>query len=113
MDQFDQIQSDLSTLGLTLKFCEFDLLVCSYVGEYLSRSGGCKDGCATFWKREIQFVKTIRINFSKAIVLKDNVVLLTVLRIPCANPIPLIVANTHILFNPKRGDIKLAQVIFK
>lgn len=51
--------------------------------------------------------KRIDIEFKKAN-LKDNVALIIIFEFKGHY---ILSANTHILFNPKRGDIKLAQVM--
>jgi protein angel len=43
---------------------------------------------------------------------RDNIGLVLLLqpKIPCAVPPAVCVANTHLLYNPRRGDIKLTQL---
>lgn len=111
-----------------------------YKGDYLQRTGGRDDGCATFWQTEkFEAVRLEKLEFLDHD-LKDNVALITSLRplitsakpfvdpsrvsstseassvggassCSAAPPVPLlVVANTHILFNPSRGDVKVAQL---
>jgi hypothetical protein len=77
----------------------------------VARTGGRTDGCLTFWRRG-RFA-SLRVDplQMRAHGLKDNVALLVLLadreRPPGAPA--LLVGNTHLLFNPKRGDIKVLQ----
>jgi mRNA deadenylase 3'-5' endonuclease subunit Ccr4 len=89
-----------------------------YVGRHKQRSGDKSDGCATFWLasrwrliecREVDFLGVGGL----AIMDRDNVALVVVLEdIRCPTEVgrQLIVANTHLLFNAKRGDVKLCQL---
>jgi len=91
-----------------------------YEGAYVQRTGGRADGCATFWlKAKFRAVLVDPLHMSH-LGLKDNVALLVLLQ-PLQPPqqqhqqqgaggVGLLVANTHILFNTKRGDIKLGQL---
>ncbi|GFH11977.1 endo/exonuclease/phosphatase domain-containing protein, partial [Haematococcus lacustris] len=99
-----------------------------YQGAYLPRGGWRRDGCATFWRRE-------KLQYD----LEDNVALLLRLAMrssggdPAADPdldhtstpaqppqLPqldqpplqppqLVVANTHVCFDPDKGHVKLGQ----
>lgn len=78
---------------------------------------GCKsDGCAILWrKQKFNLVQQKAIEFrSKASQLldRDNIGLIAVLKPnhPKFNNMLLHVATTHLLFNPRRGDIKLCQL---
>lgn len=127
VDKLDDFKRQLEPLG--------------YKGDYLQRTGGRDDGCATFWQTEkFEAVRLEKLEFSDHD-LKDNVALITSLRplitsakssedpsrvsstseapsvggasssCPASPPAPLlVVANTHILFNPSRGDVKVAQL---
>ncbi|XP_045168084.2 protein angel homolog 2-like isoform X2 [Mercenaria mercenaria] len=90
-----------------------------YDGVYMKRTGDKLDGCATFFKKHkftcVQVVKVPYCHSSGGIVLdRDNVGLIVRLR-PRTTSLPahktLTVANTHLLFNPRRGDVKLAQLM--
>ena len=75
-----------------------------------------EDGCATFYKDhkfELDVVRPLEYFTRGSNVLdRDNVALLVRL-IPRDKHTSskLVVANTHLLFNPKRGDVKLAQLV--
>ena len=85
---------------------EQELNALGYDGVFLQRTGGKPDGCATFYRRSIYVVadseqiKMCEVEGN----LRDNVALL--LRLKRVDPqeavnIPdLLVASTHILFNP-------------
>ena len=97
--------------------------LCRYASRFAGRSGNHTDGCLTCWRADrFQEVGLEEINFN-LLDLRDNVALLVLLR-PVGPPIAvglgkaaasqeleslplLLVANTHLLFNPKRGDIKV------
>uniref|UniRef100_A0A5S6QIL4 Endo/exonuclease/phosphatase domain-containing protein n=1 Tax=Trichuris muris TaxID=70415 RepID=A0A5S6QIL4_TRIMR len=95
-----------------------------YKGVYKKRTGDKNDGCAVFWKKHIfKLVEWVGIEYfiPNTHVDRDNVGQLVKLRLRRKNKSwfcrfqkkqddYLIVANTHLLFNPKRGDIKLAQL---
>lgn len=98
-----------------------------YTGVYNQRTGGKTDGCAIFYQHakftlvSKKLVKYYTQNF--AVLNKDNVgvVLLLQANIPKrevqgsesdGKSQMLCVANTHLLFNKKRGDIKLAQLAY-
>jgi endonuclease/exonuclease/phosphatase family metal-dependent hydrolase len=101
-----------------------------YDFAYAPRTGGRADGCMTGWKRgRFALAAPARTLAMADHGLKDNVALLTLLKpvgvesVPgeagtgggAAGPLPppppptLLIANTHLLFNPKRGDLKLGQ----
>lgn len=96
----------------------------SLYGPRLAKSGyeclykkrsGCKiDGCAIFYKSETftllqyQGVEFNRSDVSQ-LLNRDNVGIIAVLQPPAKTP-PLVIANTHLLFNPKRTDIRIAQL---
>ncbi|GAQ92102.1 CCR4-NOT transcription complex subunit 6 [Klebsormidium nitens] len=100
VDHFDEIQADLASLG--------------YEGTFKGRTGAeMTDGCATFWKADAFSLVAVEELEFRDLNLRENVALLAVLKHQAAPDAParlLVVANTHILFNPKRGDIKLAQL---
>ncbi|DBA77493.1 TPA: Protein angel 1, variant 2 [Trebouxia sp. C0004] len=83
----------------------------SYRYDFAERSGDKADGCAIFWNAaKLKCRDSKVINFSH-LGLRDNVAQILVLE-NCSDhrSQQLVVANTHILFNPKRGEIKVAQV---
>ncbi|XP_008797847.2 carbon catabolite repressor protein 4 homolog 5 [Phoenix dactylifera] len=99
-----------------------------FVGVYKGRTGQASDGCAIFWKEEeFTLLHHEDIEFRK-FGLRDNVAQLCLFKVShnhsnmsknkdascqIAAPRPcqtLLIGNIHVLFNPKRGDIKLGQV---
>jgi len=103
-----------------------DFVYCSgYKAEYKQKSGGRTDGCATFYKqKKFKCCNSVPVEFyvDECLVLdRPNVALLLLLE-PLENSRDgqqsgssstcICVANTHLLFNPGRGDVKLAQLMF-
>ena len=94
------------------------LLHVGYDGLYKKRTGDKEDGCATFWKdSKFKLEKGLPVEYFKPgihVLDRDNVALLVLLKPKGkvkSNWAKLCVANTHLLFNPRRGDIKLAQAM--
>uniref|UniRef100_A0A8C1NHF9 Angel homolog 2 (Drosophila) n=2 Tax=Cyprinus carpio TaxID=7962 RepID=A0A8C1NHF9_CYPCA len=87
-----------------------------YHCEYKRRTGLKPDGCAVVFKRErFSLVSCHPVEyFRRGIPLldRDNVGLIVLLRPidPHSSLTNICVANTHLLYNPRRGDIKLAQL---
>ncbi|KAK1298651.1 hypothetical protein QJS10_CPB14g00324 [Acorus calamus] len=95
-----------------------------YKGVHKSRTGEACDGCAIFWREEkFTLLHQEAIEFNK-FGLRDNVAQLCILKMnprhsysssnECVDPEmedrTVLVGNIHILYNPKRGDIKLGQI---
>ncbi|EDO40210.1 predicted protein, partial [Nematostella vectensis] len=96
-----------------------ELCKAGYKGFYKKRTGKKSDGCATFYKKSrFHHLLTQEVEFCRKDILvmdRDNVALIVVLRPryengKTCNHTALCVANTHLLFNKKRGDIKLLQL---
>jgi len=89
-----------------------------YKSVFKRRSGEQKeDGCAIFYHAEkFELKKTLPVDFNRGVEIldRDNVGLLLMLQPKKdwngGQDMRLCVATTHLLFNPKRGDIKLAQL---
>ncbi|XP_052391466.1 protein angel homolog 2 isoform X1 [Carassius gibelio] len=87
-----------------------------YHCEYKWRTGLKPDGCAVVFRRErFSLVSCHPVEyFQRGIPLldRDNVGLIVLLRPidPHCSLTNICVANTHLLYNPRRGDIKLAQL---
>ncbi|NWI95356.1 ANGE1 protein, partial [Pitta sordida] len=87
---------------------------------YKRRTGMKTDGCAVCYKRNrFQLISLSPIEYFRPgldILNRDNVGLVLLLQPVLPEDLglkavsPFCVANTHVLFNPRRGDIKLAQV---
>ena len=89
-----------------------------YKGVYLKRTGDKLDGCATFYRNDkFTLVESVPVPYYKShcnLLDRDNVGLVLKLRPHkrhCSEEDNICVANTHLLFNPRRGDIKLAQAM--
>ncbi|BBN11461.1 hypothetical protein Mp_5g12060 [Marchantia polymorpha subsp. ruderalis] len=113
VDQYEDIREEFEKRG--------------YQGTYKGRTGGALDGCAIFWRSSrFRLLDEQSIQFD-TLGLRDNVAQLCALQsigvrenMPSNIEVDLpdsgssgnvvIVGNIHVLFNPKRGDIKLGQV---
>ncbi|CAI9113625.1 OLC1v1014260C1 [Oldenlandia corymbosa var. corymbosa] len=81
-----------------------------YQGSYKRRTGTYVDGCAMFWKADkLQLLEEESIEY-KQYGLRDNVAQLSVFKMCKAKSRTIIVGNIHVLYNPRRGDIKLGQI---
>ncbi|XP_069624613.1 protein angel homolog 2 isoform X4 [Ranitomeya imitator] len=87
-----------------------------YVCAYKARTGSKPDGCAICFKSsrfQLRLVKPVEY-FRQHIALldRDNIGLVLMLQPKTQRrDVPMIcVANTHLLYNPRRGDIKLTQL---
>eukprot|EP00850_Spirogloea_muscicola_P023521 SM000363S13645 [mRNA] locus=s363:53475:60276:- [translate_table: standard] len=123
VDRFKELEAELAEAG--------------FVGLFKARTGDARDGCATFWRSEkfamvheksLEFRDhNLRDNVAQLLALETQVATLDdakywqatvqlqssnfVARHWCSTTGPVVVvANVHILFNPKRGDIKMGQV---
>ena len=101
-------QETFSTLLHHLKPANMD-------GYFKSRKSK-NDGIATFFKtNKFQCLEVVEIEFDKSHnktwhwLDRDQVAMILVLQDRLAEQI-LCISNTHLLFNPKRGDIKLLQL---
>ncbi|XP_038616894.1 protein angel homolog 2 isoform X1 [Tachyglossus aculeatus] len=88
-----------------------------YHCEYKVRTGRKPDGCAICFKfSKFALVSANPVEFYRhniPLLDRDNVGLVLLLqpKFQCtATPAALCVANTHLLYNPRRGDIKLTQL---
>nr|XP_044997562.1 protein angel homolog 2 isoform X3 [Jaculus jaculus] len=87
-----------------------------YHCEYKMRTGRKPDGCAICFKHsKFSLLSVNPVEFYRAdipLLDRDNVGLVLLLqpKIPCAASPSICVANTHLLYNPRRGDIKLTQL---
>ncbi|CAH2047112.1 unnamed protein product [Thlaspi arvense] len=112
VDRFDDLDSLLKLRG--------------FQGVHKRRTGEASDGCSIFWKEKLfKLLHHEEIEFDR-FGLRNNVAQLCVLEMICEDPKSkvcaqsseqtstsprrLVVGNIHVLFNPKRGDIKLGQV---
>lgn len=79
-----------------------------YESRFKGRTGDAKDGCATFWKsKQLRLLEEDSIDFSE-FNLRNNVAQIFVFELNGTQK--LVLGNIHVLFNPKRGDVKLGQI---
>ncbi|KAG8443748.1 hypothetical protein GDO86_009067 [Hymenochirus boettgeri] len=86
-----------------------------YICEYKTRTGSKPDGCAICFKSlKFSLVSVTPVEYYRpniALLDRDNIGLVLMLRPKIEREAPVIcVANTHLLYNPRRGDIKLTQL---
>ncbi|KAB5513946.1 hypothetical protein DKX38_027852 [Salix brachista] len=100
------------------------LKVRGYSGIWKMRTGNAIDGCAVFWRtsrfrliheESIEFNKHgLRDNVAQICVLElirqDNTADTSTLHTSSTSSNKVLICNIHVLYNPKRGDIKLGQV---
>ncbi|NWW76235.1 ANGE2 protein, partial [Climacteris rufus] len=97
-----EIKSSLESLG--------------YHCEYKMRTGRKPDGCAICFKTsKFSLISSTPVEFFRRdipLLDRDNVGLVLLLRprFHCKASAAICVANTHLLYNPRRGDIKLTQL---
>ncbi|XP_031373570.1 carbon catabolite repressor protein 4 homolog 6 isoform X2 [Punica granatum] len=110
VDRFQDLEEELKFRG--------------YCGIWKMRTGDPVDGCAIFWRTSrFKLLHEEFIEFSK-LGLRDNVAQICVLELVSEDssedvgnaPISstgsnkIVVCNIHVLYNPKRGEIKLGQI---
>ena len=102
-----------------------DFYCSGYKAAYKQKLGGKTDGCATFYKdKKFNCYNSVPVEFfvdGCSVLDRPTVALLTLLE-PLVNSHDgrqtrssstcVCVANTHLLFSPGRGDVKLAQLMF-
>ncbi|XP_059136232.1 protein angel homolog 2 [Peromyscus eremicus] len=87
-----------------------------YHCEYKMKTGRKPDGCAICFKHsKFSLLSVNPVEFCRRdipLLDRDNIGLVLLLqpKIPRATSPSLCVANTHLLYNPRRGDIKLTQL---
>ncbi|XP_057804978.1 carbon catabolite repressor protein 4 homolog 5 isoform X1 [Salvia miltiorrhiza] len=90
-------------------------------GLHKARSGDSRDGCAIFWKSDLfTLLDEENIEFQR-FGLRHNVAQFCVLKMnqnlhkaddtsSASTSRSIVVGNIHVLYNPKRGDVKLGQM---
>lgn len=88
-----------------------------YDSLFKKRTNEKQDGCATFWKKSVfrmmdhKLIEFNRVSDDSSLD-RDNIAIIVLLEsINEKFRNRLCVANTHLLYNPRRGDIKLAQLM--
>ncbi|TYH57839.1 hypothetical protein ES332_D08G116100v1 [Gossypium tomentosum] len=110
VDRFHDMEEQLNSMG--------------YNGIWKMRTGRAVDGCAIFWRTSrFKLLHEESIEFNKH-ELRDNVAQICVLELLSQSPpqntaAPLrsstnsnkvVICNIHVLYNPRRGEIKLGQL---
>ena len=97
-----------------MMFCHF---VSGYSGTFKKRFGDKPDGCATFFKCDKFSVDSLHHvdYYRENVPLMDKynvaiILYLDILNSKAKKKSTLCIANTHLLFNKNRGDIKLTQL---
>lgn len=85
-----------------------------YFGIFKQKTGHRKDGCAIYFRKSLFELKDhVTVEFYQPelpILNRDNIGMMVKL-IPRQLPsCPIVVATTHLLYNPKRTDVRLAQM---
>ncbi|CAG9540497.1 unnamed protein product [Cercopithifilaria johnstoni] len=83
-----------------------------FLGKYKKRTHSLIDGCAIFYKSHFQLLHYQYIEYyvnDDSVLDRDNVGQLVRLK-DMRNGREFCIANTHLLFNKRRGDVKLAQL---
>jgi protein angel len=87
-----------------------------YGGLYKKRTGEHTDGCAVFYNSsQLKLLDWRPVEFQKRVKVldRDNVGLVAKFEIPVSGQrsAAFCLATTHLLFNPKAGEVKLAQMV--
>uniref|UniRef100_A0A0A9XND7 Protein angel 2 n=1 Tax=Lygus hesperus TaxID=30085 RepID=A0A0A9XND7_LYGHE len=85
-----------------------------YSGAFKKRTSSDKtDGCALYYKREVfHLIELEEVEYYQPgiqVLNRPNVAIIAKLRHKLNNKV-LVIANTHLLYNPKRWNIRLAQI---
>ncbi|XP_075991551.1 protein angel-like isoform X2 [Anticarsia gemmatalis] len=85
-----------------------------YVGIFKQKTGQRQDGCAIYYKSSrFHLVEQIHVEFFQPelpILNRDNIGMMVKLMPVSLPSSPIVVATTHLLYNPKRTDVRLAQM---
>ncbi|XP_034839394.1 protein angel-like isoform X1 [Maniola hyperantus] len=85
-----------------------------YCGIFKQKTGERQDGCAIYFKKSLFDLQDhISVEFYQPempILNRDNIGLMAKLAPKCSPGTPVVVATTHLLYNPKRTDVRLAQL---
>ncbi|GBP46400.1 Protein angel homolog 2 [Eumeta japonica] len=85
-----------------------------YQGVYKQKTGDKFDGCAIYFRRSmfnlIDYVSVEFLQPDLPLLNRDNIGIIAKL-VPRSSPgAPFVVATTHLLYNPRRTDVRLAQI---
>ncbi|CAH0716658.1 unnamed protein product, partial [Brenthis ino] len=85
-----------------------------YFGIFKQKTGNRQDGCAIYFKKSLFDMQDhISVEFYQPelpILNRDNIGLMVKIAPKGSPNTPLVVATTHLLYNPKRTDVRLAQL---
>lgn len=86
-----------------------------YQGLYKKRTNDKPDGCALLYKEDkFKLIDSTLVEFQMGygeLLNRDNVAIVAILEsVKTQRPAQICIATTHLLFNHKRGDVKLGQV---
>ncbi|XP_052746540.1 protein angel isoform X2 [Bicyclus anynana] len=85
-----------------------------YCGVFKQKTGQRQDGCAIYFKRSLfEMQDHVSVEYYQPempILNRDNIGLMVKLSPKCTPNTPIVVATTHLLYNPKRTDVRLAQM---
>ncbi|GBP93202.1 Protein angel homolog 2 [Eumeta japonica] len=103
---------EVQATHLNTFFSKFENI--GYHGVFKQKTGNKFDGCAIYFKKSLfDMVDCLNVEFLQPqvpILNRDNIGLMVKL-VPRSSPnCPFIVATTHLLYNPKRTDVRLAQI---
>ena len=89
--------------------------ITGYQGHYMKRTGSQNDGCASFFRKSVfKLDKAVPVAYHREnvdVLDRHNIALLLLLSIKRQPDVKLCVSNTHLLFNPRRNDVRFAQVM--
>lgn len=84
-----------------------------YRGVYKQRTGVRTDGCAIYYKENsFEMVEHTTVEYNQpnvSILNRDNVAIIAKFNPKNHPKSEFVVATTHLLYNPKRQDVRLAQ----
>ncbi|KAL7018119.1 hypothetical protein ACKWTF_010645 [Chironomus riparius] len=86
----------------------------NYAVLFKKRTGDKCDGCAIFYKKDLfQLIEEHNVEFNQPgieLLNRENVAIIAKLCLKSDPTIQFLVATTHLLYNPRREDIRLAQI---
>lgn len=95
------------------EFYIISLFYLGYTGIYKRRTGIRVDGCAIYYNANLKLIDHIKVEFLKpsvALLNRDNIGLIAKFA-PKNHPSrEFIIATTHLLYNPKRNDVRAEQM---
>ncbi|KAK6634992.1 hypothetical protein RUM44_000241 [Polyplax serrata] len=118
LEEFANLNADILCLqevdsSLISTFYNYHLEKLGYQGIYKRRTNDKVDGCAVYFKKDkFNLVQHLTVELYKPSVYllnRDNIGIILKLSLKSKPEVEFIVATTHLLYNPKRGDIRLVQ----